>query len=188
MTPLKTSLHGTARAIVAAAALALLLSACGLTAPRSNDGFANLDSPGMTDTDRVMALSFGPTVLRFAARFVDDEPETKALLKSLDGVRVRIYEVTGDNGHIVDNFREMGAKLDQDGWDPVMLVREENELVQMYSKAGKDGILGLTIFSADAHEVVVVNIMGDINPRYYGDVMVALNVEGAPEVEVANVN
>ena len=62
------------------------------------------------------------------------------------------------------------------------------EEVQMYSKAGEDGMLGLTIFSADASEVVVVNIMGDINPRYYGDVMVALNVDGAPEVKVANVN
>jgi hypothetical protein len=82
----------------------------------------------------------------------------------------------------------MGDKLDRDGWDPVMLVREEGELVQMYAKTGEDGILGLTIFSADAHEVVVVNIMGDINPRYYGDVMVALNVDNAPEVEVAAIN
>ena len=188
MTPVRISLHGKARAIIAVVALALLLNACGLTAPRGNDGFANLDSPGMADTDRVMALSFGPAVLRFAATFLDDEPETKALLKSLDGVRVRIYEVTGDNQRIADNFREMGEKLNRDGWDPVMLVREEGELVQMYAKAGEDGILGLTIFSADASEVVVVNIMGDINPRYYGDVMVALNVDGAPDVEVANVN
>ncbi|MGD9265563.1 MAG: DUF4252 domain-containing protein, partial [Lysobacterales bacterium] len=153
MTPMKTSLHEKTRAIVEAVALVLLLNACGLTAPRSNDGFANLDSPGMADTDRVMALSFGPAVLRFAATFLDDEPETKALLKSLDGVRVRIYEVTGDNQRITDNFHEMGDKLDRDGWDPVMLVREEGELVQMYAKTGEDGILGLTIFSADAHEV-----------------------------------
>jgi hypothetical protein len=168
--------------------LVLVLTACGLTAPRGNDGFANLDSPGFTDTDRVMALSLGPAVLHFAARFVDDDPETKALLESLDGVRVRIYEVTGDTGRIEDNFRQMGVKLDADGWDPVMLVREEGELVQMYSKASGNGILGLTIFSADASEVVVVNIMGDINPRHYSDVMVALNVEDAPEVEVAAIN
>ncbi|MGD9020900.1 MAG: DUF4252 domain-containing protein [Lysobacterales bacterium] len=177
--------------IAAGAALvtaALALTSCGITAPRGNDGFADLDSPGLADTDRVMALSFGPAVLHFAARFVDDDPETKALLKSLDGVRVRIYEVTGDTERIEDNFRQMGVKLDDDGWDPVMLVREENELVQMYAKASGDGILGLTIFSADASEVVVVNIMGDIQPRYYSDVMVALNVEDAPEAEVANVN
>jgi dUTPase len=35
---------------------------------------------------------------------------------------------------------------------------------------------------------VVVNIMGDIDPQYYGDVMVALDVDHAPDVEVAAIN
>lgn len=48
----------------------IALSACGITAPRSNAGYANLDSPGMHDTRRTMALSLGPTVLHFAARFL----------------------------------------------------------------------------------------------------------------------
>ncbi len=39
---------------------AFMLSSCGITAPRSNDGFANLDSPGMSDTDRTMTISLGP--------------------------------------------------------------------------------------------------------------------------------
>ncbi len=168
--------------------LVILVSACGLTAPRSNEGFANLDSPGMADTDRVMSISLGPTVLRFAARFVDDDPETQALLKGLDGVRVRIYEVHGDHEKVVHNFEHMGHKLGDDGWDPVMLLREEGELVQMYAKASATGLRGLTIVSASNDEVVVVNIMGDIDPVHYGDVMMALNVEDAPEVQVAAVN
>jgi len=43
----------------------------------------------------------------------------------------------------------------------------------------------LTIVSADDEEVVVVNVMGDIDPVYYQDVMLALNVDDAPEVQVA---
>jgi hypothetical protein len=167
---------------------AVLLSSCGITAPRSNDGYANLDSPGMSDTDRTMSLSLGPTTLRFAARFLDDDPETQALLRSLDGVRIRIYEVHGDNERIARNFEHMGNKLTKDGWEPVMLLREEGELVQMYAKPSDTGIQGLTIVSADVTEVVVVNVMGDINPMYYSDVMVALDVEDAPEVQIAAVN
>ena len=183
-----TRFHQTTRTIVTAVVLVFIVSACGITAPRYNDGFANLDSPGMSETDRTMSLSLGPTVLRFAARFVDDEPEVQALLRSLDGVRVRIYEVHGDQEKIANNFERMGHKLGDDGWDPVMLVREEGELVQMYAKISNAGIRGLTIVSAESSEVVVVNIMGDIEPRYYSDVMVALNVEGAPDVEIATVN
>lgn len=165
--------------------VALYLTACGITAPRSSDGFANLDSPGMADTNRTMSISLGPTVLRFAARFLDDDPETQALLRSLDGVRVRIYEVHGDNERIAQSFEKMGNKLDNDGWQPVMLVREEGELVQMFAKPSGAGIQGLTIVSADDEEVVVVNVMGDIDPAYYSDVMVALQVDDAPDVQIA---
>ena len=167
---------------------AFMLSSCGITAPRSNDGFANLDSPGMSDTDRTMTISLGPTTLWFAARFLDDDPETQALLRSLDGVRIRIYEVHGDNDRIVHNVEHMGHKLSKDGWNPVMLIREEDELVQMYVKPSGNVIKGLTIVSADDEEVVVINIMGDIDPMYYSEVMVALNVDDAPEVQIASVN
>jgi len=168
--------------------MAFTLTSCGITAPRSNDGYANLDSPGMNDTDRTMSISLGRLPIRLAARFLDDDPETKALLKSLDGVRIRIYEVHGDSERIAKRFDHMGDKLQNDGWSPVMLVREEGELVQMFAKSSGKGIQGLTIVSAGDEEVVVVNVMGDIDPRYYSDVMVALNVDDAPEVQVAAIN
>lgn len=188
MNPVSNRSFRVSRTVVSATVLAFILSACGITAPRYNEGFANLDSPGMTETDRSMSLSLGPTMLHFAARFMDDEPETQALLRSLDGVRVRIYEVHGDHEKITQNFERMGHKLGDDGWNPVMLMREEGELVQMYAKETDSGLRGLTIVSADDDEVVVVNIMGDIDPAHYGDVMVALNVEAAPDVEVATIN
>ena len=170
--------------------VALMLASCGITAPRGNDGFANLDSPGMNETDRSMTISLGRTTLWFAAKFLDEEPETQALLRSIDGVRIRIYEVNedGDTDKIADNFADMGGKLLDDGWDPVMLIREEGELTQMYMKSSVKGISGLTIVSADDEEVVVVNVMGDIDPVYYQDVMLALNVDDAPEVQVATLD
>jgi hypothetical protein len=174
--------------VAPAAILALMLTACGITAPRSNEGFANLDSPGISETNRTTSISIGPTLLHFAARFMDNDPETQALLRSLDGVRVRIYEVDGDSEDIAQNFNHMGNKLGKDGWAPVMLIREEGELVQMYAKSSSTGMKGLTIVSADDEEVVVVNVMGDIEPALYSDVMVALNVDDAPEVQIAAVN
>ena len=167
---------------------AFALSSCGITAPRSDEGYANLDSPGIADTDRSMSLSLGKTTLRFAARFLDDEPETQALLRNLDGVRVRIYEVNGDTGRIAHNFERMAEKLSDDGWEPVMLVHEDDELVQMFAKQTSRGMCGLTIVSADDDEVVMVNIMGKIEPENFGDVMVALKVDDAPQIQVASSN
>jgi len=181
--------HGIDLVLLLVLALAaFLVSSCGITAPRGNEGYANLDSPGVSDTDRTLSLSLGRTTLRFAARFLDDDPETQSLLRSLDGVRVRIYEVNGDTGRIEQNFERMGAKLGNDGWEPVMLVHEDGELVQMFSKSSASGIQGLAIVSADDEEVVVVNVMGDIAPEHFGDVMAALDVDDVPEVQVVAVN
>jgi len=182
--------HLRAAAPVAALLMALLvvLGGCGITAPRGNDGYANLDSPGLLDTDRTVSLSLGPTVLGFAARFLDEDPETQALLRSLDGVRVRTYEVHGDSDQVAQRLERMGNRLSDDGWNPVMLVREEGELVQMFARASSDGIKGLTVVSADAEEVVVINVMGDIRPVDFGATMAALASDETPAVQVATAN
>lgn len=182
----KRTINYTSHRWLLAVIAGITISACGITAPRSNAGYANLDSPGMNDTRRTMALSLGPMVLHFAARFLDDEPAIQALLRSLDGVRIRTYEVYGDPDRIRRNFENMGKNLVEDGWQPIMLVHEEGELVQMFAKTSGNAILGLTIVSADAAEVVVVNVMGDIDPKYYVDVMHALDVDKAPQLQVAH--
>ena len=164
------------------------LSACGLTAPRGGPGFASLESPGLLDTDREMSLSIGPTLLHFAASHVDDDPEVKALVRSLDGVRIRIYEIDGDAARVARNLDRMQAHLEDDGWEPVMLIRSAEERTQLLLKASPRRVYGLTLLVSDGEsEAVVINLIGDIRPEFFSDVMVALDIDegGAQEVEVA---
>ncbi|NNK31504.1 MAG: DUF4252 domain-containing protein [Xanthomonadales bacterium] len=164
----------------AALLLALALAGCGLTAPRSSDGFADLDSLGISDTDRVLSISVGPALLRFAARHVEDKPETQALLRSLDGVRVRIYEIDGDAGRVAARMEGMSARLKDDGWEPVMTLRDEREQVHMLLRMTGERISGMTVLVSDGEsEAVIVNLMGDIQPEQFSDVMVALDVDAA---------
>ena len=182
---MSTSMNKTLR-FVLVTVLLILLAGCGLTAPRSNDGFADLDSLGIADTDRVMSLSLGPAVLRFAASHIDDdEPEVRDLLRSLDGIRIRIYEVDGDASRVAGRMERMSTKLQADGWEPVMLVRQEDETAFMLLRMDGEQILGMTVMvMEDDAEAVIVNLMGDIHPDMFGDVMVALDVDGADNVEV----
>ena len=178
--------HRTRLVIVALSCL--LVSACGLMAPSRSDGYADLESLGMRDTDRVMSLSIGPTLLRFAANHIDDDPEIRNLLRSLDGVRVRIYEIDGDAGRVANRIGAMSAHLQEDGWETVVLIREQHEATHMLLRMSGSRISGMTVLTSDGEsEAVVVNLMGDIQPEQFGDVMVALNVEapGVRDVEVA---
>lgn len=160
--------------------LLILLTACGLTAPRSNEGYADLDSLGVSDTDRVLNLSIGPSLLHFAAKHIDDEPETQALLRSLDGVRIRIYEIEGDADRVARRMTRMSSGLEEDGWEPVMTVRAKGETVHMLLRMDEDRICGMTVLVSDGDsEAVIVNLMGDIKPEQFSDVMVALDVDAA---------
>lgn len=179
------------RAGIGAVFMAALLAGCGLTAPRGNEGYADLDSLGVFDVDNTMTLSIGPTLLRFAAAHTEDDPETQALLRGLDGVRIRIYEIDGDADRVAGRVDRMGHKLRDQGWLPVAVMKEEGETVHMLMKpagdTGSSRVAGLTVLVADRHEAVVVNVMGDLRPEMFSDTMVALDVDVAPDVQVAAV-
>ena len=172
------------------ACVTLFISACGITAPSSNDGYADLESLSMGDTNRVISLSIGPTLLHFAARYMDDEPEIRDLLRSLDGVRIRIYEIDGDAGRVAQRIFKMSEHLQKDGWAPVLLVREQNEEVHMLLRMVNHHISGMTVLVSDGEsEAVIINLMGEVRPEQFGDVMVALDV-GAPgvnDIQVAQI-
>jgi hypothetical protein len=169
--------------ILAALALGLALSACSLTAPRSSAGYADLESLGIRDVDRVMTLSIGPALLRFAAAHIDDDPELKALLRGLEGVRIRIYEIDGDAGRVATRINTMSRHLQDDGWEPVLSTREGSEATYMLLRVVDRQVRGMTVLVSDGEsEAIVINLMGDIRPEQFGEVMVALDAD-SPETD-----
>jgi Domain of unknown function (DUF4252) len=181
--------------LILAISLLLNLSACGITAPRNSEGFAELDSPGIFDTDKAVSLSIGPALLHFAAANMDDDDEARALLRGLDGVRIRVYEIERNPNKVIERVAEMQSTLQQAGWESVLLVREEGEETHLLVKIKDDRILGLTLLAMEdanegSGEVVVINLMGEIQPESFSDVMVALDVDNknARNVQVAQVH
>ena len=140
----------------------------------------------MWDTDRKLALSIGPTLLNFAARHVEEDPETAALLSGLNGVRVRIYEIDGDGERVAQRLERISRDLQTDGWAPVATVSENGERVHMLVKSGPDRIAGMVVMVSDStEEVVLVNLMGHLEPAMFTDVMLALEVD-APEITLSS--
>lgn len=175
--------------LLSIASLCVTLSACGLTAPRSSEGYADLESLGVRDTNNVMTLSIGPALLRFAASHVDDDPEVRELLTGLDGVRIRIYEIDGDAGRVATRIHTMSQHLQDDGWEPVLLINKENEATYMLLRVVDGQICGMTVLVSDGDsEAVVINLMGEIKPQQFGDVMLALDVDtpGVEDVQPAD--
>jgi hypothetical protein len=165
-------------------ALLLIVTGCGITAPRSNAGYADLDSLGFADTDSTLSLSFGPSTLHMAAGFIDDDPETKELLLNLEGVRVKSYDIVRGQARVAQRIDEMTAKLRRQGWETVVTVQEHEERTHVLVKMDGPDIAGLTVINLDEHEAVIVNVMGNLSPQLFTHTMLALEVD-APEVQVA---
>ncbi len=111
---------------LACAPLVLVLTGCGFTGNlRMDPGFASFRTPAtLRETDREVAVSLGPVPIRLATLisrpiFRDDDerwiPET---LSTIRGVRVYIYEVKDDTGHVAPS-----AELVGDGGHPGAAVR-----------------------------------------------------------------
>jgi hypothetical protein len=79
----------------------------------------------------------------------------------------------------------MSRKLQAGGWEPVMLVRSENEQAHMLLKVVDQRICGMTVLVSDGEsEAVVINLMGDLEPQQFAGVMTALDVDAAGVQEV----
>lgn len=163
--------------IVFAVLSTLLLSGCGITASGLDDhaGYANIDSPYWWQADSHVNLSLGPTTL-LAARWltsIDDDPEVKALLKDVDGVRISIYKVEKNDDMFKQKMAQTRASLNQDGWHPVVLVNEkdESETTSIYMKSDGDTIDGLVVLKLSDEEATFVNVIGDIHPDSFEPLM-----------------
>jgi len=152
----------------------VVLTGCGMTAPKRNAGYADLDGLSMWDVDATTTLSIGPTLLKFASSVIEDDPQTKALLRHLDGVRVKMYEIEQDRLAVAESLGEINARLIAQGWQQVVLVREADETTYVLMKIIDARIAGLTVLTADSAEVVLVNVMGELQPEMFDRTMAAL--------------
>lgn len=171
----KTSLKtGTLLFVVAAS---LLLSGCGITAKRLHHhaGYADIESPYWWQADSELNLSLGPLAIRAARWFtsVDDEPEIKALLKDLDGLRISVYKVEDNNEIFKSNIADTQANLSADGWHPIVQVNEAEakESTLMFMKSDGDVIDGLVVLTLSKDEAVFINIIGNIQPDSFEPLM-----------------
>ena len=163
--------------------LVLTMAGCGITAPHRNPGYADLDGLSWRDVDAKLSLSVGPSILRFASTMIEEEPAAREILRNLDGVRIRVYEVEGDPLEIAEDLNHMSAQLRHEGWEAVILMRDQGETTHVLIKIDQQRIAGLTVLTSDSLEVVLVNVMGEMRPDLFEETMVAIDAS-VPDIDV----
>lgn len=127
--------------------------------------FAPFDKIG--DDAKVEVNLKGPMLGLLSKFAAYDDPELGDILSNLKLVRVRVYDLTPE---IAKEFLSAGSatttRLDKNGWERSVRVRDENERVDIYFKpsGNAEWIDGVLIIAVD-EEATFVNIVGTIRPE-----------------------
>ncbi len=161
------------------------LSGCGISGNLRNDpGFAAFKAPRMRDTNREFALSLGPLPLNLARKFMGDDPDITALLRGLKAVRLYIYKIDGDSKRVRDRMESIAARLTDQGWMPVVVVREDDGLTSALVRMdNQDQILGLAVIAQDDSELILINLIGRIQPEMFSVYLAELAIY-VPDINI----
>ena len=105
------------------------------------------------------------SIVRLATR--NEEPELSELLRRIKFISVRTFSVDRRDEDVMgERVTNMGKKLDREGWEKIVRVRDEGEQVFIYMKTTGETIDGLVVIAVEyGGEAAFVNIVGDINPE-----------------------
>ncbi len=144
------------------------------------------DLPGYVDFGDLSSLygepkiiiNLGGTMLSFVSMMSSSEsPETADMISKLKGVRVQIYSTDENSDAAKAQFNEVKDNLKTDGWEPIVLINEDDEQVLIYMKMENGLMEGMTVMVVDDEEAVFINVIGQLNPAELGRVMNSLDVD-----------
>lgn len=96
-----------------------------------------------------------------------DEAAIKELLQNLKGVYVRSFRFANAGEYSIADVDRFRSQFNGGGWNKIVDVRSSKaggENTGVYLKAAGDEVQGIVVIAAEAKELTVVNIQGNIRP------------------------
>lgn len=112
-------------------------------------------------------------MLELASKFLggksgnSDEAAVKELLQNLKGVYVRSFRFANAGEYSISDVDRFRSQFNGGGWNKIVDVRSSKaggENTGVYLKAAGDEVQGIVVIAAEAKELTVVNIQGNIRP------------------------
>jgi hypothetical protein len=156
----------------------------------SHPGYFPIEEMGLlAKGDLEVDVDLQGAMLQVAAGAMEGEDEgddgnLAELVANLERVRVQVGKPSGaDESTIRNLIEDAKAQLESSNWDRILTVEEDEEQVFVYAIEEGGNILGVTVLVNDgAEEIVVVNIVGNIDPRVLGRLIASMdeipNLEG----------
>ena len=154
---------------ICATLIVVLMPVLCLAGMESHPGYFSLESTGLLAIDDIeVEINLSGSLLALITGVTaESDPEFSELSSQLEGIRVIVgTPQIKDFEMLCREFDDVGSRLESYGWTRVVMVRENDERVLIFTKDNGDQIDGITVLALDdTDEIVVVNIVGTIDPR-----------------------
>ena len=150
------------------------------------DAFSFADIP--IDGEPTIEVDLGPEMLKLLGEASKGEPgEPGVALQGITNVRFRMYEEVDDDMQDVLRFVDATAtRLQADGWQAVVRIRDGTDLIRVYMKPGTGGNLAGVSFmmtsgdgSDGSGEAMFINVAGAFEPSQLGRLASINGITGA---------
>ncbi len=160
---------------------------------RRDPGYLDLtDVEEWFDTEPWLEVNIKGALLSLIteASKAEDDPELTSILGKLKAIEVRGYPLTSAMFEDIDRRTSLLAKrLEGQGWDTIVRVREDDERVNVYLKSDGKTIAGLVVMVLDPSDddgAIFVNIVGDIDPQQIGRIGRKFNIDPLSDIRGSN--
>ena len=156
----------------------------------SNPGYVDLQEvESWFNTAANIEVNLRGTLLDFIASTSESsESDFASLVRRLKSIQVRGFPMTSATQEdVMQRLDSFGSRLESQGWQRVVYIRDEGERVNIYVRPEGETIAGLTVMTADPddEESVFINIVGSINPEQIGKIGRGLNIESLEDVDTS---
>jgi hypothetical protein len=136
------------------------------------------------------------SMIQMASKFLnaskEDEAKLRELLQQLKGVQVKVFEFDAVGAYTVEDVEAIRAQLSAPGWSKVATIRSRNASAGGHSGDNVDVrimlegtmIKGLAVLVAEPQEIVIVNIIGPIDPEKISELNLLEGRFGIPKIGV----
>lgn len=159
----------------------MVLAAAGTSGAQVNTnhpGYYPIENMGvLAKGDLEVDIDLSGAMLQVAAGAIQAEngqdEDLAQLVAGLERIRVQVGEPQGaDASTIAHSFERAISTMEGSGWNRILRVVDEGEQVFLFARENAGRISGLTaLINDDDEEIVLVNLVGDIDPVVLGKVI-----------------
>jgi len=149
----------------------LLAALMPLSAQQFKFNLENLEKKASDTVD----VSLSGSTLQFAAKFLDgkdpEEAKVKKLMSGIVGIYVKSFQFKAEGTWSQADLEGIRKQLHEPEWSRIVGVKssEDRENTEVFVRTENKKIAGVAVIAAEAKQLTVVNIVGDVDLESLAD-------------------